>query len=443
MKKCTICGKELPDELSFCTDCGSPLTVSSEPVAEEIPVQEEVTEFTTDLPVQEYSYAEPVSEKKSNKKKLIIILSAATGLIALVLIIGALTNWFGTVSPLMDIYDAAIETISADSITAEIEIKRGSETERSKIKLVLDKDEEEVIYYLESDGKEQLYADGRAYSLYDDYAYISDNNDYDADKEFFDIYNPLIGEGEDFDLEETFEDLGLDEYIDYEDAEDFLESFYFDNLCDEDWLEEYLGFEEDDGVYTFSPDIADLTKELCDILIDSDILPRDLEKELKSVKNEALDELDVNEYKFTLSITVEGGEITDIEADMKEGESTYSFNISFTDIDDTEISEEEIEEFTEDVEDFIEENTCSQCGETLWYVENREQHGDCDDCGSHQSSLKQYDTGWYCDDCYDDLYYGSYYDDYGYCDRCGDYARLYDYSYSRSYCWDCYYYYYY
>lgn len=99
--KCSKCGQECPDNMSFCTNCGTELnaSVQSEPVAEkaeEVPAQATVAEEVTQKPEET---KEPVEKKKSfdlgnlvaslGKTKLMVIGGACVALLLLVVIVAA------------------------------------------------------------------------------------------------------------------------------------------------------------------------------------------------------------------------------------------------------------------------------------------------------------------------------------------------------------------
>ena len=114
MRKCSWCGKEWGDDIPFCGACGNPtVAVEAAPAAPVAPV----------VPVE----AAPAAPKKS--KKGLIPLIAVVAALAVLAGVGAVTNWFGLVSPLNGLAKAIAKTAEAESLTCSIKVKNNEQKE--------------------------------------------------------------------------------------------------------------------------------------------------------------------------------------------------------------------------------------------------------------------------------------------------------------------------
>jgi|GEM_PF-1043274 len=469
MKICPICNHQNEDSAKFCDGCGSPLTEQSA----QAPAPNAADPAFTEIPSAPASEAPAEKPKKKNflSKRLFLILGGALSVAGIVVLIGALTNWFGLVSPLQGLFKAFAKTAEAESLTISVKAKMGDEKAKGSFRYVMDPDEETLAFLggMEEDGRNQKIAlykgdlirittsDNMDFDSYN-YANIQENA-LDED-DFFEKLEDLKEEAEDPDWEEYVENAGLEDYIDADEIEAFFEDFYKDKLCDSEWLEEYLGFEKDGNTYAFEPDPDDLAEEMLEVLIDSDVLSRDARDSLKDLRDD-IEDVDLDNVKVRIAFTVKRGYISEIEFHLKvKGGETLSIEIEITDPNNTEISSSELKKVKKAAEQIIEQNTCKECGH--YGLEN---HGDCSECGAHgyigydgkvcwdcynkpdySYAGRGYccDCGYYretyysyykyrmCESCIEDNYY--YSSNKGYCFECGDYEYLY----SSGKCYDCY-----
>ena len=469
MKQCTVCSAQWPDDIGFCGNCGGALvSVDENAVYEDktvaayneipVPVQDKANDevaggnfgeqtvsayanadvneptVASDAVSPENSYVpensyipqgfEPQQPKKKLFIKPLIIGGAALAVVIAVVITGFCTNWFGLGAPLNGLTKAFEKTVEAESLTFKATTKGASADEVIEGKMTIDRDEEDIKYIIEDESYKQCVVDGKMYHVSDGYAFESEFDN--------DAYKEYINDDGEIDWEKIVEDNDLEDYIDADEIEPFIEEFNENYLKDKEWLEEYLGFEKDGNDYIFEPELKKLFKEMKNICDDCDALTKEAKEEIKEVLDEAIEEIGKDD-ELTFTITVESGYIACIKIEGVLGGEKGSVEIELTDINDTEISDKEIDKIKGEAQDWIKEHTCDECDYTFYDGEAREYHGDCDDCGEHVDYLSEIDGYYYCDDCYDN--------NAEKCEMCGAYDDyLYRYA-GLDMCWDCYYYY--
>lgn len=384
MKRCVQCGAERPDGDKICTFCGTPLPVVEEGVTP--PVEAETPSEVS---------ADPKPKKKKKKKGLLIGL-----LVLLVLLIGTavagwLTNWFGLVTPLSGLLKAAKKTAEAGSFTVEISLKEkgdwGSSKHSAEGRAIVDWEKKELTAFGEVNGDEYLLVDDDFYSLDGAYSYKSTMPVNEAGKESEELVDIQKGE---IDWEGIFDRLGLDEQLNAKNMNAFIKKTYTDYLCDDEWLEENLGFEKDGGVYTFRPDVERVAESIVDMASETDVFKKDAQNQVEDF----LDDVNFNVIQdFEVSFTVEGGYITNVKVVLEIDDELLTAEITLTEIGKTTISQEEIDDFIDEVEDFIEDDTCSECGYRMW--------------GRDECYRCNYET---CEYCYKDIHTGGGESTYGY-----------------------------
>lgn len=440
MRKCPSCGTEFQDNVNFCENCGTP--------TEEVIIQAEPAPIYNE-PVPAYSEPyNPAPKKKRKKRKgLLITLIVIAVLLIAGVVTGLLTDWFGLASPMKKIFNAIEKTAKAESMTVNISFKETyrydgethTDENNAEFKYVINPDAEQLTVWGSSeDGSEILLVDNVLYKKYtygdSTRAYIYDDS-IDID-EFFEMYNEYINCDSIFDMEkieDLIDELGLSEYVDTDELESLLKEAMTDYIFNTEWLEDAAGLEKSGNTYTFEPNIKKILKDAIELCEDSDAFDDEIYDELIEGLNDLIDEWeDVDVEELKLSITLSKKMIKEVEFIIEADDYSFEITISVSDINKTEISDDEIDEFADEVNGIIAENMCSYCGEVDYY----DDHGNCLDCGEHYTY--SYGNG-YCYDCY----YSSSSSDYGYCDFCGDYEYLYSYYGGYDLCWDCYYYYYY
>lgn len=445
MAICPRCNHENRDDGKFCASCGFPLMQENSdtifvnnqaaPVVENAPAAEQpvAAPVMENAPINEQPQAEGFVQNEPQpvmfgvdpyatyaqppKKKALIICAIASLVVILgVVITGFLTDWFGLLSPLHGLIKAFKNTFEAENLTMNISVEQGDNEADLGLRYDIDIEKEELVVIGTMDDNDNILlykGDAYNYASDDSYAHIQEQA-FDED-EFFEKYKEAKEEQEDIDWEELFEDANLDDYVNGDEFEAFLTELYKEKLCDDEWLAEYLGFKEEDDVYTFKPDLADLSEEIADICDDSNAFTRDAKKAIRNAleADELLDLLE--DIDIQLSIKVDGGYISAIDFNLETpDEQEIIITIEFANVGETIISEQEIKEFKNKTQNIIDDHTCNECGEVVFYGE----HGDCKECGEHGDI----DYDGMCWDCY---YYSSDYAGYGYCNRCQDYGATY------------------
>ena len=396
-----MCGQQTDDGVTVCAACSA----AQQPAPAPAPA----------AAVVDGVVSAPLPQKKS-KLPIVILSACAVALVAIaIVVIGWLTNWFGTVSPLQDLLDAVPETLSAKNLTLHIEIDEGSNKAYSHdVRIVLDKPGRNLSFYVENQDDDyfSIYA-LHDFTIYDysergTYKYgSSESIDEDLLDDLFDELETL--NSDDMDWGELFESAGwnnYDEYIREEQIPVFLKFFYKNCLCEDEWLEEFLGFSQDGDTYFFAVDVKKLGKELINLVLDSDLLTSDGKKIVKQLKQE-LNSVNID---IELAVALDGDYLAMADLELSSGRQTFSFLGEISNVNKTVITNEEIDALAKKIDDL--KVRCKGCNQLVI----------------------PYQDG-YCDDCYDDLF--------GYCDWCNDYARLVYETYNGyRMCSDCYNYYY-
>mgnify|MGYP007112517114 CR=1 FL=1 len=355
------------------------------------------------------------------------LLIGSTSLVLVVVIIGFCTNWFGLTAPLNGLFKAVQNMTQLESVT----VKAGDNTTR----YIIDSENEEITAVSKSNYRTECEYNGTVYFYDNDgYAYIYTDDD---SSEFFET-KEKYGDVDNIDWEDFVDDTDLDDYLKSDEMSGFVDDLFDNYLSDKDWLEEYLGFERDGDDYIFEPDLDKLPDELIRICDESDAVTRKGKKDFEKLVDDEFE--DTDDVTIRVTITVESGYITRLEIEEDYPSGSHGEVIKFSDFNETEISEDEIDEIKDKTEQIIADRKCDECD--VWFEDaedkNAPSHGDCHECGYHALCLNEYSGYYYCDDCYDDKTYtyssSSYGTNSGYCWDCGDYAsRRYDYL-----CFSCY-----
>lgn len=245
---CKNCNNKIPDDSMFCPSCGQ--KAETEPVA-------------------------TVETKNMGKipkfpKKGIVAAAVVALLLAVVLIVGFASNWFGLTGPAMKIASAAEKTFTAGNYTVDIKCTYSSEGKRStsikgtaNVAIDFEKREFTLFTKLTASGETAIVA------IYDGFCVIDDTKDrwrYDISEQldaYFDAYEE--GAKKEFSWEDfidnifyegAYEEAAKD--INFDKLEKCIKN-YAKKLNNEKWLEKNAGYttEEDDGVtmYCFNPDV--------------------------------------------------------------------------------------------------------------------------------------------------------------------------------------------
>lgn len=473
MKKCPNCGTQWDDAVAFCGKCGTRTeeipandesitqpeeTTSTEAYTVPVSVDPSPAPANNEPPYNEPEN-EPESKPKKSKRKLIIAIIVAIVILAAVAVTGYLTDWFGLTPPIKKLFNSIDNTISANSMTLDVKLESGrgeyTSDESANIRYVINPKAEELtimiddhymiideLFYYKSTGGTSEYAAIDEYDI----------------SELFKYYNAFVV-NKTFDMDligDAIDDADGSDYIDTDKLKPTLEMILEDYLFNEEWLEKTAKFSKDGDTYTFNPNLKKVFKDFRSICKDTDaIIDDELREELIEEIDDIIEEIEEDGLKLKITITVDGGYIKECVIEVEYGSNLYDepyydkLTISFSNINETEITNEEIQSFADEVNRRIAENTCATCGDTTWYSE----HGSCKECGAHYTS-SYYDG--YCYDCYykdcdscgsnhatytyrgHNLCYDCYYDsDYDCCDLCCHYGYTYYYK-GYDLCWDCY-----
>lgn len=254
---CDNCGKELPDDSDFCTECGTRLTKSPN--------------FADETDMFDMSDASLENVPKESRKKSTVIVGVIAVLVFALLIITVLVKLLKGDGPASKLVHGAQKTVFSEG--AEFTIKISSEDETAKIKgfyTIDSKDENAVLYckYEDEDGIEEC-------------AWIIDNGrlgfyDYVEKRDSTEASNEKIPKSVDTELifqlvaelgKKDIEKLDFEEYLDELDlldtVEDYIEPKDIDKAVaavlkalDKN-AEDCLGVEKDGKTYTYKIDIYD------------------------------------------------------------------------------------------------------------------------------------------------------------------------------------------
>lgn len=267
--RCPHCGGTMDPDAKFCNNCGKKLSASL--------AERAAKKFTG------------IKAPKLPKKGIIAAASIAL-ILAIVLIVGAATNWFGVTGPAAQIARAVKNTFAAKNFSVDFEYTyneyREWGTEVSGTAYVaLDPDKRELTLYADvtAEGESGVIA------IYDGF-YIVDGPagcwGYDVSEEldaYFDAYEE--GTAKDFSWEDFINSISYEgaydeakEDIDFDKLDTCLAA-YIKKLNDKKWLEENAGYsvEKDGGVtmHCFNPDIYSFLKasasEIENAFIDQDL----------------------------------------------------------------------------------------------------------------------------------------------------------------------------
>lgn len=288
---CPSCGCPLFANAMFCSKCGKELIASSNKWRKK-----------------------SGGLKFSRKPKGRTLAVCGALLLAIVLAVSFVLNWFGASGPASRIISAARNTAEAESYTMEFAITMQEYSqERSGIygslRVAADPDNRQLTLY----GNLTVDNDYTSFAIYHGYfilAYGSDNYAYADIQEEIDAYFDSCEK--DFSLESlintaydegSYDELkeDLEEHIDLEMLDKCL-SDYMQCLNSTKWLEENAGYtlEKNNGVttYRFTPDAYRFLRESADIL-ESAFVSRDIRYEI----NTGLSELQALSDYIDLELT--------------------------------------------------------------------------------------------------------------------------------------------
>ena len=343
--RCPHCGGPLDPDAVFCNNCGKKLSAS---------MAEKAAKKLSGLKLP-----------KLPKKGVIAVASIAL-VLAVVLIVGSATSWFGATGPAVQIASAVKNTLAAESFTVDFTYTyngyHGLHDEVSGtayVSFVPDKRELTAYVNLTSDGETGVIA------IYDGYYMEADRDGCWGDDIseqldlFFDSYEK--GPAEDFSSEDFLRSVlykGISRDIDF-DVLDTCLAAYFKKLNDKQWLKENAGYsvEKDGGMtmHCFSPNIHTFLKASFAEIEDAFI-----NEELYDEMNDDIADLRYgSKYTDTDAVFgVKGGKLVHFDAKvtsspdgLTEGDS-FRAEADFYDIGKTKIDTEELKDLLAEVKTY-------------------------------------------------------------------------------------------
>ncbi len=326
-----------------------------------------------------------------NLVKIIVIVLSAIIVVGTV-IIGFCTHWFGlALGPMGKLIKATKNTLSAKSFVMEI-----TRSGDKKIEITYAKVGSRTAVMIDDGYGEYLIYDGKEYRLKNDgsrgYIY-----DMESSELLFDAIDD-VNDGKEPDWDDIIEDLYAEDYIDDKHVDEFVDEMLNKKLTDKEWLEDYLGFDKDGNVFSFSFNLGEVYDEIIDTADDARVL------------KENRREYDVagwNNIDVDAEIDVEKNKLSKIQLTLSHKKyNSIKFTVRFFEYGEDVLDKDDVNDFIDEVEEAKEEyeriHRCSNCGDWKSY-------GVCMDCDYHG---------------------------YGYCYRCRYYTSVYDRD-GTYYCYDC------
>ena len=469
MKKCSVCGKEWEDHVSFCAACGNPtvpveaapMPVEAAPMpaedatvaVEHAPVAvENATVAVENAPVAVEMApveAEAVPAKKSFKKWLPAIIASVAAVA--ILLSGLLTSWFGLAAPHRRIAKALKNTLTAKSYTLTLTNEEVGEDYSYSIKstgrVTVDEKKKSVTTYGKGTYVYESTSDDESEKNAYNYVSIIENDiqyQYQLDEDGK-VDDATIQEMKDYsknvfkeramwdvpDWEHFLKQQGWNEHMNAGKMDALVEDVIKEYLSDRKWLKKTAGMTKQGNTYTFNPDAKDLLKDMLDVVEDSkaftdkaDEWADKLSNRLKDIKSKKTD-MDIE-----LSITIEGRYVTKISIEIEEVTDGKKYvtktEYAYSDINKTDVSKKDVDKVKGEVNAWLEEkgivyDHCAKCEELLKIHKDKlcyDCYYICAKCGEYGSYEKEnkrycYDCYYICDECGE---YGSYeMDDGMYC----------------------------
>lgn len=363
---CSNCGAELTEGTIFCPSCGSNLSASTPSPAPS------TYDPQIDTPYTEESVVPPVAPNKRKLPLGLIIVGAIVAVLAIVVVVGLCTNWFGFYGPATKIALAAKNTVESGNFTVEMTTKNsyegfyGTSTSETEFMLQIDLDvkKRELMMYGEQKSKDDDDAytsylaiyDGYSITGYkmDDYEYYSKNDISDELDEFFDAYEDT----KELDWEELFDTISeatgtdLEDYLDVE-AFEKCANAYTRKLNNDSWLKENAGYSssKSKGVtyHEFKPNLYKFCTASLECFEDAFEDDDDYEEIMDGLKDfkSTLKEVDV-EFVFG----IKSNKLVEIEFKTESDSNALEVKLEFTDIGKTSIDEDELEDMLDKAESY-------------------------------------------------------------------------------------------
>lgn len=257
-KHCADCGGVLDTDARFCNNCGKRL---GEPLGQK--VWGKLTFGVKKLL--------KLKNATGTSKKGIVIAAGFAAVLAVVLLAGVATDWFGATGPAARVASAVKNTLTAKNFSVDFEYtyneyREYTDETRGTAYIALNPEDRELTVYAE------LTVDGESgvFAIYDGYYIVSSNHGclgYDISKQldaYFDAYEE--GMSKNGTWEELFDKLfphARQNVIDFNILDECITQ-YTKKLNSQKWLEENAGYsvEKSSGItkYSLSPDIYGFLK---------------------------------------------------------------------------------------------------------------------------------------------------------------------------------------
>ena len=373
---CPFCNAPVPENTQFCINCGGNL--------QQIPTQTPVTEE----PWSQTPVAPVTPAPKPSIKKPLTILICLVAALALVVVLGLLTNWFGLVGPVDQIATATGRTLGAKSFTIEGTLYRkfpnyewnpdtyeseyvGMETTEVTftVQVIINEKEEDITLYgiaeTEEGTEEILIYDGYCVIFYAD----GSSEYYDGSDEIEEFFESKEEAEKAFkelskakpDYEDVLDDLfgngtydELEEYVEFDEVKGCFRAVNR-QLNKRSWLKKNLDYstkrESGATVHIFHIDSLDFLEDLLPLAE-----PAFANREDYKETEDALEELDDSEMAdIEVRFGIKGGKLSLLEFDVsvETGEEPIvtSISVEFFKIGRTKIDTKELEELLDEAID--------------------------------------------------------------------------------------------
>ncbi len=348
MKHCSNCGVQLEDTALVCTACGANQEENQQPA----PVQE--APATQEVANEPVAAEETPGKKKKTGVKLALIAAVVVVVLGVAALVGYFTDWFGLYSPIDKLALAFKSTLTAQSMTVNVDI----DGEEAELRTMVDKEGKNLTVMAKIDNYIYLADDGKYYEYHKNYAAYSDVYEYDNDQ-VFSIYEKATAEEVNWD--DIAKEAEVKDYVNADKFEDFFITFYKEYMKSDEWLEETMGYSLEDGVYTFKPEADDFVKDMIDLVKEKELVKGDYKDYIDEVEEDFERELDDLE-SLEIKITLDGDYLSKVEAEVKTEWDTFDVTVEFSKINETTIDKDEVEKIAKTVNDAIEADKCPQCG---------------------------------------------------------------------------------
>jgi hypothetical protein len=261
--------------------------------------------------------------KKRSKIIIAVIAALLVTVIAGTLVITSRYLYGG---PVFSLLLAAKRTVTAQSLTVQVE---GAEV--FEMRFITDKESKDQTYLFVYDYGTLVYEDQMEYYLRSDHTYGYADRVNRINQKRINIHHAAIS-GKKLNMKDAFEAFC---YLDVDEkaANRFIKELYLKGISSEKWLREYLGFSKDGNTYNFVIG-NDSIKEILRIAEDTELITeKSVEKALDLIKK-------LNDFTIDASVTVEGGKINNIEL----SHNGTSIKITLSDYNTTVIERDHIDE---------------------------------------------------------------------------------------------------